>query len=514
MNQEKFKVLDKFDQDKDHVLNAAERKAAREFLKKERAEGRGGRRGPGPRGPRQEPGEPGPKVSPQEVRNYPDKDLYDPSVVRTFFLEFEDADWEAELADFKNTDVEIPAKLTVDGKTYSGVGVHFRGASSFGMVSEGRKRSFNLSMDFIDQKQRLLGHKTINLLNSHDDPSFLRTVLFYDIARKYLPAPKANFAKVVVNGESWGVYVSMEQFNKEFVEERFGSAKGARWKTPGSPRGGATLAYLGEDRSAYEKSYELKSKDDPKAWADLIRLCKILNETPASELGAALAPILDVDSALWFLALENALINNDGYWVRTSDYSIVEDEKGRFHILPHDANETFARPGGPGFGRRPGGPGGGPRPDGPPGEARQQGRPEGVPPNGGFGGPPGGFGGPQVKGVELDPLVAANDSGKPLISKLLAVPAWKTKYLACVREIAEKWLDWQHLGPMAQKYHDLIAEDVKQDTRKLDSTEDFERSLTADAEGTSGFGRRAISLRSFAEQRRAYLLNVTSNAPK
>ena len=37
------------------------------------------------------------------------------------------------LEDFHGTDVDVPAKLTVDGKTYPDVGVHFRGMSSYGM---------------------------------------------------------------------------------------------------------------------------------------------------------------------------------------------------------------------------------------------------------------------------------------------------------------------------------------------------------------------------------------------
>src|SRR4029453_9632857 len=45
-------------------------------------------------------------------------------------------------------------------------------------------------------------------------------------------------------------------------------------------------------------------------------------------------------------------------WIRTSDYSIYQDDKGRFHIIPSDANETFSLPGGPGFGGSRGGPGG------------------------------------------------------------------------------------------------------------------------------------------------------------
>ncbi|MEJ7637521.1 MAG: hypothetical protein WKF75_05885 [Singulisphaera sp.] len=44
---------------------------------------------------------------------------------------------EAELADFRSTDVDVPATLTADGKTYPGVGVHFRGFSSYMGVREG-----------------------------------------------------------------------------------------------------------------------------------------------------------------------------------------------------------------------------------------------------------------------------------------------------------------------------------------------------------------------------------------
>jgi hypothetical protein len=462
------KLLKQFDKDGNNRLDLAERKAAREFLQAERDSGRirrgfGGR---GRRGGNDGPVEPGPKVSPAEVKSFAGAPLYDPKTFRTFFLEFENADWEKELIEFHNTDVEVPAKLTVDGQTYPEVGVHFRGMSSFG-VGEGRKHSINLSLDFAQADQQLGGYRTLNLLNSHEDPTFLRAVLYYQIARDYIPAPKANFGRVVVNGESWGVFVNAQQFDKDFVKEWFGTTKGARWKVPGSPGGRGNLAYLGEDVEAYKRFYEIKSKDSERSWGDLIKLCKVLNETPAAELEKALAPLLDIDGALKFLALENALINNDGYWIRTSDYNICQDPKGRFHLVPHDANETFSRPGGPGFGGGRGGPGG-ERPD----------------------------------GVKLDPLIAVGQDNKPLISKLLAVPALRARYLGYVRDIAEKWLDWNKLGPIAEEYRSLIAAEVKADTRKLDSTEAFERGLTEDL--TEGRGK--ISLKNFAEQRRQYLL--------
>jgi CotH kinase protein len=477
-----IKLVKQFDRDGDGMLNAMERQAARASIAGQGFGPRGGRMGPMPFGGN-ETGSPGRKLAPSNVKSGGSAPLYDMQTLRTLFLQFEDADWEQELMEFHNTDVEVPATLVVDGQTYRDVGIHFRGMSSFSGVPAGLKHSINVSMDFRHDAQQLLGYRTLNLLNSHEDPTFLRSVLYYEAAREYVPAPKSNFVRVVINGESWGVYVSAEQFNKDMIKEWFNTTDGARWKVPGSPGGRGGLEYLGDNPGAYKGIYEIKSKDDPKSWADLIKLCRVLNETPPAQLEAALAPILDVDGALKFLALEVALVNNDGYWVRASDYSIYEDPKGRFHVWPHDANETFSPGGGPGMGPR-GGPGGGRGgrgfPDMPP------------PPGGGFG--PGGAGrGPGGGGAMLDPLVGINDSSKALRSKLLAVPALRQKYLGYVRDIARRWLDWNTLGPLVTKYQAVIADDVKLDTRKLNSTEEF----------TSG----VQALKDFADRRRAYLLS-------
>ncbi len=664
------KLVKQFDKNGDKRLSKEERQAAREYLAQQRGNRSsfgpgGGRGGFGRPGATQEAAQPGPKMSPVDVKSFPDTPVYDELTLRTFFLEFENADWEKELADFNNTDVEVPARLTVDGKTCNDVGVHFRGASSFMMVPEGRKRSLNLSLDWVHEGQSLGGYRTFNLLNAHEDPTFMRTVLYYHIAREYIPAPKANFVRVVITGECWGVYVSAQQFNKDFVKEWFGTTKGARWKTPGSPQGRAGLNYLGDDPSAYKSIYEIKTKDDPEVWAELIKLCKVLNETPADQLEKALEPLLDLDGVLRFLALENTLANNDGYWTRASDYSLYLDPRGRFHVFPHDANETFSSGGGPG----PGDPGGfGPGPAmlvapqllnqadkdgdgkltqieltalaevwygkldaektgkvsqeqlvarfdeilpppqgfGPPGFAPTGGGPQSAPrpggnrggfgpamflgpalftamdankdgsvirkelsdtfahwfsqwdtnkrgalneeqlreglaavlprpnfgapgaaPSGpgggrggpGFGGP--GFGGPGGASAELNPLVAAQDESKPLVSKLLAVPSLRARYLGYVRDIAERWLDWNKLGPLAKQYQAVITDAVKADTRKLDSTEAFLNGVDGSAQ-PQGAARRPgapqqANLKSFAEKRRTFLLGlpeVTNAAPK
>jgi hypothetical protein len=341
------KLVKQFDKDSDGKLNKEERQAAREFLKNNR-------RGPGGR----PPAKPGPKVSPADVKNFPDASFYDPTVLRTLFIDFEDADWETEMAEFHNTDVELPATLTVDGKKYPNVGVHFRGMSSFGGVGPGHKRSMGISLDHTDKKQRLYGYKTLNLLNSHDDPSHLTPVLYSHISRQYIPATKANLVRVVINGESWGIYPNVQQFNREFVEENFKTNKGTRWKVPGPGPGG--LVYFGEKIENYKSRFEIKSADKEESWKALINLCKTLHETPPDKLESALRPIVDIDSLLWFLALDVALINGDGYWTRNSDYNLYLDEHGKFHFLPHDINEAFKPsmgPMGPPAAQRPSPPG-------------------------------------------------------------------------------------------------------------------------------------------------------------
>ncbi|EMI17563.1 Spore coat protein CotH domain protein, partial [Rhodopirellula maiorica SM1] len=245
------------------------------------------------RGHATSPGTPGPAVAPADVANYPDKPLYDTTVLRTVFLDFDNEDWEQELEDFHGTDVDVAAQMQVDGKVYPNVGVHFRGMSSYGHVSRGSKRPFNVSLDMADEDQRIYGYKTLNLLNCHGDPSMMSSVVYSHIARQYIPTPKANFVHVVINGESWGVYVSVQQFDKLFLQENFGASKGTRWKVSGNPNADGGLRYLGTDLDEYKSRYEMKSNDGKKAWKALVELCQTLNETPLEELESALDPILD-----------------------------------------------------------------------------------------------------------------------------------------------------------------------------------------------------------------------------
>jgi spore coat protein CotH len=348
---------------------------------------------------------------------------------------------------------------------YPDAGVHFRGNTSYSWVATGRKRSLDLSMNMVHSDQRLYGYRSLNFLNANQDPSFMRSVMYHALTMQYTAAPKTNFVRVVINGESWGIYANQEQFNSDMTKEFFGDNKGARWKTPGRPGSRTGLRYMGDNVETYKALYEIKTKDKAESWNDLIHLCKVLNQTPPEQLEAALNNILDIDGALKFLAMDKAMINNDGYWVRASDYSLYEDSTGKFHVFGNDANETLQNP-------------------------------EYM----------GGWGSEKA---DLDPFAGAEDPEKALLYRLLKVPSLRERYLRHLKEIANTQLDWVKMAPIFQQAHDLIAADVHADTRKLYTNQDFDKSLTTDLTdyGNGIQDPTSMSIKTFMDQRRQYLLS-------
>ena len=395
--------------------------------------------------------------------------FYDAGTLRTLYLRFSHEDWYAQLNAFYRTDVEVPAQLVVDGKVYPEVGVRFRGTSSYFTV-QSAKKSFNVAVDYGDDNQRLYGYKTLNLLNGHVDPSFLREVLYNRIARDYIPAMKTNFVKLVINGESWGVYINLQQYNKDFLDEWFGTRDGVRWKV--GPGGGA-LTYSGDDIAAYQNTYQLKTANVQNPWEDLIALCEMLDaKTPDAKLETDLAAKFNVDRALWQLAVSNVFMDDDSYIHKGGDFSIYQDVNKRFHLISHDNNETFR------FGRERRGGGGG---------------------RGGRG--PGGWSWGELTSGMISPTTHADNQMRPVISRLLGIPEWKARYIAHVRTVTDEWLKWEVLEPVINEYHTLIDDEVRNDDKKLSSYQNFEAS--ADGNG----GGRAPSFKQFVTQRREFLLN-------
>ncbi len=135
-------------------------------------------------------------------------DFYTETVLRALNLEFEQADWWSQLEANYTAKENILATLTVDDQVYEEVGVRFRGNTSYQRV-DSEKKPFNIEIDYTHEDQRLMGYKTLNLINCNGDPTFMREVLYSNACRAHIPSAKANFVTLVINGENWGGYTPM-----------------------------------------------------------------------------------------------------------------------------------------------------------------------------------------------------------------------------------------------------------------------------------------------------------------
>lgn len=93
-------------------------------------------------------------------------------------------------------------------------------------------------------------------------------------------------------------------------------------------------------------------------------------------------------------------------------------------------------------------------------------------------------------------MIGMGNDRFPLRSKLLANKNLKRRYLQHLKTIATEYLDWDYLGPKVAAARKLIEKEVKADTRKLMTYEDFQNATDA-REGT---------IRDFCTKRAEYLL--------
>jgi len=354
------------------------------------------------------------------------QDLYSDSTVLKFELQFSQLNYWDLLVQNKQPEIDIPATLIVnDSETYDSVGVRFKGNSSYNM--SGEKKSFNISIDSFLDDQRLWEYKTLNLNNCFMDPTFIREKISYDIFRKYMPASHVGFVSLYLNGEYWGLYVNVEQINKDFLSEWFSSNEGNLYK--GDPHG--TMEWRGLGAGPYKNEYEKKTNEEEDDWTDLISFVDVLNNS--MNLEDYLPEVLNVDRALWYIALCNIMINLDSYIFSTHNYYIYNNPKtGQFNMLPWDLNESF----------------------------------------GCF---PGNMN--QIQFEQFSIFHNSDNTKCPLLNKLFDVTAYRALYFTHYRTILHHEFHPDSLLPRIETFQSLIDSYVESDSKKLYPYEFFHENV-------------------------------------
>ena len=316
------------------------------------------------------------------------------------------------------------ACLEINGVQFDSVGVKYKGNSSYNPANV--KNPLHIELDHF-KNQDYLGYKDIKLSNGFNEPSCIRETLLYSLLKQYTKISSANYAQVYINGQLMGQYTNTEAVTNHFLEDRFYSKNNT---FVFADLGGCDLRYKGNDSTLYSIPYTLKSDY---GLADLMRFCDTLNNNIAG-----IENSLDVDRALWMIALNNVFVILDSYLGNSKhNYYLYEDHLGRFNPIIWDLN------GGLGV----------------------------------FSKPTNNISLTTAQMQTLSPMLHANDSLWPLVKQLLSIPQYKRMYVAHMKTIVEENIDNGYYLTQAQFLHNIIDTAVASDPNLFFSYSQFNSNL-------------------------------------
>jgi len=269
------------------------------------------------------------------------QNIFDP-IVHSIDIYFNTTNWDDSLDIFYANNIGerlIADSIIINGNIDQDVGVKYKGNSSYNVNNI--KNPLNIKLDYINNGQSIDGYNVLKLSNGFRDPSLVREILSYDIAREYMPAPKVSFANVSVNGVLIGIYSCIQSIDDDFTNENFYERKGPLFKAentgavvPNCNNGPLGILKKYSDTLCYQKSYEMQSTDD---WGQLDDFLDTLNNDFSS-----IEYVFDIDRAIWMMAFENLIVALDGpIHSIPHNFYLFKDNNGRFSPIIWDMNMSL-----------------------------------------------------------------------------------------------------------------------------------------------------------------------------
>ncbi len=243
------------------------------------------------------------------------------------------------------SDIEFSARFIFDNgnvrDTVNPVGFRLRGNTS----RYSQKKSFKVSFNRFEAGGKFYGVEKLNLNGEHNDPSIIRSKVCWDILRKMeIPAPRANHVEVYINDNYYGLYLSVEHIDEEFVKSRFKYNNGNLYKCLWP----ASLQYLGDDPDLYKfenngrRAYDLQTNKELDDYSDITNFIDIVNNTNNSIYACELDNVFNTYDYLKIIAADILFGNWDGYIYNKNNFYLYHNTVShKFEFIPYDLDNTL-----------------------------------------------------------------------------------------------------------------------------------------------------------------------------
>jgi len=340
-----------------------------------------------------------------EVVQIVDTDVFDSSVLHDVDLTIDEADLVELLETYQSTGDKdwASATITIDGQTFSDVGVRLKGNSSLRAAdtsSDPAELPWLIRLDKYIDGQSLDGYTEFVVRSNASETSLNEAVALDLLALAGLASEHAIATAFSVNGEQAQLRLVVQNLDETWEEENF-TTDGLLYKAEST----GDYTYRGDDPDAYDDVFDQETGDED-TLEPLIGFLDFINNSSDEDFAAELGDLLDVNAFATYLAFEDLIGNGDAIDGPGNNSFLRWDETtGQFTVVAWDHNEVLGVGPGGTTGAVPGAPGG-----------TTTGGQAGLPPGG-----PGGLGGP---GGNMQPNSAAN----PLVERFLANDEFEALY--------------------------------------------------------------------------------------
>jgi spore coat protein H len=241
----------------------------------------------------------------------------------------------------------VHATLQIDDRTLRDVAVRYKGNGSYLRATRAGSDKISLKVDLNKyvKGQKLAGVTTINFQNNITDVGWMNEVLAYRLYRDAgALAPRTAYAQVYLTVEGQtetrylGLYSVSENVDENFGESRFGTKKGAIFK----PSTQSLFTDWGADWAAYNQSYDPKTDLTDAQKQRVISLGRLVSSASDEEFAAKIADYVDLDDFARYFAVLVWLANHDSLLQNGQNfYTYLHPDTNRMHFVAWDQDFSF-----------------------------------------------------------------------------------------------------------------------------------------------------------------------------
>jgi hypothetical protein len=239
----------------------------------------------------------------------------------------------------------VPATLEIGGWRFPNVAARYKGNGSYLRARGTGKISIKVDLNKLVKGQKLAGLTTLNFQNNITDIGWMNEVLSYRLYRDAgALAPRTTYARVYVTVEGQssrqylGLYSVSENVDENFIEERFGTRKGAIFK----PSTSSLFTYWGNDWNTYHQSYDPKTDLTEAEKQRIIELGTLVSSATDAEFASRIGEFVDLDSFATYFAVLVWIANADSLLQNGQNfYTYLHPSTNQMHFIAWDQDGSF-----------------------------------------------------------------------------------------------------------------------------------------------------------------------------